>query len=284
MNTMTLRLWAASAALLTASLIPGWAQTARPKLNIQQDRANGRAVISWTGSGHQLARSSAVRGKYERLASEGGTASIAISGDQMNFALVSAEGSVISENIVGYVNVALPWGMSLIANPLWQTNVTLRFLFPSAPDGAQVMKFVNGDYVTSVYSASAAGWIGPNFELPVGEGFFFVNPARDTFTQTFVGEVRTGSLTNPLPAGVSFKGDMLPQAGSINTIHGIPGQAGDIIFIFLNEGEARGRYLRSTFSASENAWVPDLELGVAQGFWIQKRNAQDWIRFFSITP
>jgi len=208
-------------------------------------------------------------------------APLEIEGDQGAYALVNAVGGVVSENLVGYANLQLPWGMSLIANPLYQTNVSIRSLFPTAPDGAQVMKLVGGDYVTSVYSASSASWVGPQMELPLGVGFFFINPSRDTFVQTFVGEVPIGSVTNNLPAGVSLEGSMLPLAGSINSVHNIPGQPGDNIFVFINEGDARGRYQRSVYSAGEG-WTPDLNLAVGQGFWIQKRQAQDWVRFFSL--
>ena len=83
-----------------------------------------------------------------------------------------------------------------------------------------------------------------------------------------------------MPAGVSLEGSMLPQSGSINSVHNIPGQPGDNIFVFINEGDARGRYLRSAYSVGEG-WTPDLSLAVGQGFWIQKQQAQDWVRFFS---
>ncbi len=57
-----------------------------------------------------------------------------------------------------------------------------------------------------------------------------------------------------------------------------------MLFTYFSDAEARGRYIRSTFSTTDNAWAPDQELGVAQGFWIQKKQAQDWVRFFSIFP
>jgi hypothetical protein len=257
----------------------------RPKLQIRQDRANNRVVIAWDGSGQELGQARNAAGRYERTSRTSGPVSVDATAGNMSFALLStAADSVISENIVGYVNLPLPWGMSLIVNPLLQTNMTLGYIFPTAPDGAQVLKLIGNDYDTSVFSAATMSWSKPAFELALGEGFFFVNASRTTFTQTFVGEVRTGSLTNPLPAGVSVKGSLIPQAGSINSIHNIPGQPGDVLFTYFSDADARGRYVRSSFTATENAWVPDQELGVAQGFWIQKKQAQDWFRFFSVVP
>jgi hypothetical protein len=260
------------------------AEPGRARLNIRHDRENNRVVVTWYGGEGRLARADRVASRAFRSSSlREAPAPLEIEGDQGAYALVNAVGGVVSENMVGYVNLQLPWGMSLIANPLFQTNVSIRSLFPTAPDGAQVMKRVNGDYVTCVYSASSAGWVGPQMDLPLGTGFFFINPARDTFVQLFVGEVPTGSVTNNLPAGVSLEGSMLPLAGSVNSVHNVPGQPGDSIFVFINEGEARGRYHRSAYSAGEG-WNPDLNLAVGQGFWIQKQQPQDWVRFFSLVP
>jgi hypothetical protein len=274
--------------VVLVTVISSAAQAAEPgrgRLTIRHDRENSRVVVTWDGGEGRLARTDrlATSAAFRNTSAGATPAPMEIEGEQGAYALVDAAGGVVSENIVGYVNLQLPWGMSFIANPLLQTNVSLRTLFPTAPDGAQVMKRVGGDYVTSVYSASGGGWVGPQIDLPLGVGFFFINPSRDSFLQTFVGEVSIGNLTNHLPAGVSLEGSMLPQAGSINSLHNIPGQPGDSIFVFINEGEARGRYHRSTYSAGEG-WTPDLNLGVGQGFWIQKQQAQDWVRSFSLSP
>ena len=260
------------------------AEPGRPRLNIRHDRENNRVVVTWYGGEGRLARADRLGGTAFRSTSLRETpAPLEIEGDQGGYVLMNAVGGVVSQNLVGYANLQLPWGMSFIANPLFQTNVSLPSLFPTAPDGAQVMKRVGGDYVTCVYSASSASWVGPQLDLPLGVGFFFINPSRDTFVQTFIGEVPLGSLTNNLPAGVSLEGAMLPLWGSINSIHNIPGQPGDNIFIFVNDGDARGRYLRSTYSNGEG-WVPDFTLAAGHGFWIQKQQAQDWVRSFSLVP
>jgi hypothetical protein len=267
-------------ALVAFAAVAGQTAEVRPKLNIRHDRENNRVVVSWYGGEGQLGRAPSFRSAFQRTLTQQAPAALEIEGEAAAYALVDSAGTVVSQNMVGYVNLGLPWGMSFIANPFLQTNATVASLFPTAPNGAQIMKLVNGDYVTATYSADRGGWVGPQLELPLGVGFFFINPARETFMQTFVGEVAMGSLTNHLPAGVSLEGSLLPQSGSINTLHNIPGQPGDIIFIFVNEGEARGRYLRSTYSAGEG-WSPDLDLGVAQGFWSQKKQPQDWVRTFS---
>lgn len=118
--------------------------------------------------------------------------------------------------------------------------------------------------------------------MPVGEGFYFNNSATTSFNQLFVGEVLQGRLVNHLPAGYSMKGSMVPQSGSINSAVPIPGQPGDEFRLYVNEGADTGRFVMSVFSGDANAWVPDVSLGVAQGFWIFKQNAEDWVRDFGV--
>jgi hypothetical protein len=61
--------------------------------------------------------------------------------DQALFRFEAADAPVQSANVVGYVNIALPRGLSLIANPLYYTNNTLPYWLPRAPDGALVLGF-----------------------------------------------------------------------------------------------------------------------------------------------
>jgi hypothetical protein len=256
----------------------------RTKLHIHQDRSSGQVIVSWQGGkGSDLAKSRSVDGKYERLRHTSSPVAIEPSEDQSHFQLLSGAESVVTINIVGYVNMSFPSGLSLKANPLVAATNTVGYLFPSVPDGSQVYKFTEGsNYEVSTFDAATLTWSNPDIDLDVGVGFFFNNPASEGFAQIFVGEVRLGWLTNNLPAGFSTKGSLLPQAGSINTLHRIPGEAGDVIRLYVNDGLGGGAYSISTFDGTSNSWVPDLELGVAEGLWIHKQNAQDWVRYFSI--
>ncbi len=207
-------------------------------------------------------------------------------GDQAVYRLESASSPIVSGNVVGYVNLRLPPGLSLIANPLFYTNNAVAAWLPYAPDGAQVFKYTaGGGFEVSTFDAGAGAWSNPELQVPLGVGFYFSNPSTETFAYTFVGEVLQGTLINPLPAGISTKGSLVPQAGSINSVHGIAGEPGDEIRIYTNDGQGGGAYQSSIFTVlggTESAWLPDLALGVGQGFWIQKRNAQDWVRIFFV--
>src|SRR6187397_140792 len=95
------------------------AEPGRPRLNIRHDRENNRVVVTWYGGEGRLARTDRLGSMGFRSMSMRETpAPLEIEGDQGTYALVNTAGNVVSENIVGYVNLQLPWGMSFIANPL----------------------------------------------------------------------------------------------------------------------------------------------------------------------
>jgi hypothetical protein len=256
------------------------------KLRIQHDGSSGRVVVSWDGAqGSDLAQSRSVNGQYERLRRTSSPVTLQASEDQMHFELLSGAESIFSINVVGYVNTQFPPGLSLKANPLVAETNTLAHLIPTAPDGTQVYKFTEGsNYEISTFDAVTMSWSNPEISLEVGTGFFFNNPSSTSFPVTFIGEVRVGWLTNNLPAGFSTEGSLVPQAGSINSVHRIPGEPGDVLRLYVNDGLGGGSYSITTFDGASNSWVPDLELGAAEGFWLHKQNAQDWVRYFTVFP
>jgi hypothetical protein len=255
------------------------------KLAISRDPASGQVRLSWSGRG-VLRQGRDLNDHFRAVGrSDNGpqTYVTAATETQGLFTLEAAGSPVFSDNIVGYVNLTLPPGLSLIANPLYYTNNALSFWLPEAADGAQVYKYTaNGGYEVSTFDAALGAWSNPDLQVPVGDGFFFNNPSSEPHTYLFVGEVHLGVSINPLPAGISTKGALIPQAGSINNIQGIPGEPGDEIRLYINDGLGGGAYSASVFDGTVNAWVPDLALAVGQGFWLQKQQAQDWIRIFTV--
>ena len=259
-------------------------------LKIAQDTVTGNVVISWNGKG-VLKEASLSNGRYKpvrkaRKAGPNATTYVTEpTDDGVVYRVENSSGSVVSGNIVGYVNLTLGPGLSLIANPLFYTNNTLAFWLPVAPDGAQVYKLTaGGGFEVSTFDGAEGAWTNPNLEVPLGTGFYFNNPSSEIFRQLFVGEVLQGVLVNPLPEGISTVGSLVPQAGSINDVHGIPGEPGDEIRIRMNDGQSPPAELSSIFTATEaqpGRWEPDLSLGVGQGIWINKQHTQDWVRVFS---
>jgi hypothetical protein len=184
--------------------------------------------------------------------------------------------SVFSVNAVGYVNVEIPAGFSIIANPLDAADNSVPALFAGVPLGTTIYKFDNasGNYITN--ALSFAGWADPSMTLEPGEGAFVLNAGAAAMTVTFVGEVRQGSLTTSLPAGFSMASSQVPQAGALSTDLGFPGALGDLVYFFRNGGY-------ETYSQSFAGWSPsEPSAGVAEGFFVDKAAATDWTRDFSV--
>jgi hypothetical protein len=182
--------------------------------------------------------------------------------------IASSLGQVFSQNIVGYVNRALPAGFSLIANPL---NVvagnTLNNILPSAPLGTTIYTFSATGFTPSTFIAD---W-NPNQTLAPGDGAF-INLAAAT-TLTFVGEVMTGSLSTPVPAGFSIKGSQVPQAIKLEDM-GFPAALGDTVYVFRGGGYVSSVYITS--------FAPDAIPEVGEGFFVNKGAAAAWTRTFTV--
>jgi len=201
-------------------------------------------------------------------------------------ALLSAAGvatsmgqSVFSVNAVGYVNVVLQPGFSIINNPLDTGSNTVANILGTPPEGTTVYRFAGGSF--TINSFTFGSWSTPGDIINPGEGFFIFNPqsgATGSFTNTFVGTVMQGSLSTPIPAGFSIKGSQVPQAGQLDTILGYPAAEGDIIYQFNPTNQ---QYGSSAFGFG--AWSPAPPVvNVAEGFWVSKTAPTNWTRTFSV--
>src|SRR5712692_5335163 len=113
-----------------------------PTLAIARDPATGKIIVNWTGKG-VLKQSAELIGHFKPVhnsATAGGALVVDPTQGQQLFRLGSASGDIFSVNAVGYVRLALPPGLSLIANPLGSPDNDLGYWMPTAPDGAKVSK------------------------------------------------------------------------------------------------------------------------------------------------
>lgn len=191
-------------------------------------------------------------------------------------ALTSMAQTVYSINAVGYVNLAIPQGFAMIANPLNTTNNTLAALMPTAPDGTIVYKYTGTGFAISSID-DLGEWSNPNVTLNPGEGCFIRSPIA--WTNTFVGEVMQGSLSNSLPAGFSIRSSQVPQAGTATELGLIPSD-GTIVYRLRTTGAGY-----DIFTADDLGWGTEPSFAVGQAFWIRQPNGNNpWLRNFTVNP
>ena len=174
----------------------------------------------------------------------------------------SAMAQVYSLNAVGYINVSLPNGFSIIADQLYANGQGVaQFLSgiptnPNSTPGLLDTQLLDGQHngVTffklsgagyAIVTASSAGWASAGatpatqISLNPGEGIYVYNPFTTNITLTFVGTVpQSTTLTNTLNSGFNMVSSIVPQAGAVDSVLGLTPTSGDTIFMLTSGGFA----------------------------------------------
>jgi len=195
--------------------------------------------------------------------------------------VASTYAQTYSVNAVGFVNLTVVPGYSILANPLSATDNSVAALIPTVPAGSAVYKFVNGQYV--INSFVRGRWQDPTMTLAPGEGFFFNNNQADPLTLTFVGEVMQGNLSLSIIPGYSIISSQVPQSiplssadPAVTTTMGFPAENGDAVYFFRG-----GQYEIHTFA--RGSWKPsDPVPNIGEGWFVNKVNGGTWTRQFSV--
>jgi hypothetical protein len=204
---------------------------------------------------------------------------------------------VYSLNAVGYINVTVPPGFSIIANQLNTTNNNISPLLDSQVldgqhNGLTVYKYdsVNGFNDTMVVTGSGGG--GANWQgnattstLNPGEAAFFFSPFTTNFTLTFVGTVPTGSLTNQLKQNFNLASSIVPQSAALDTGLGLVPTAGDTVFFYDSVNGYNETYAYTGSWQRSNASFPASPTpNVGQGFFyfITGAAGKTWVNNFSV--
>jgi hypothetical protein len=200
-----------------------------------------------------------------------------------------AMAQVYSLNAVGYINVTVVPGFSIIANQLNTTNNNISPLLDSqlldgGHNGVILFKYNAAGGSFSTFSVSAASlWSSPGVTtttLNPGEAAFIFNPFSTNFTLTFVGTVMQGSLTNTLLQGFNLISSIVPQSGALDTALGDVPNSGDQIFILQTSGSYTSDVWNGVAWSTGSGPVP----AVGQGFWYFTPNSAglSWVRTFNV--
>jgi len=188
---------------------------------------------------------------------------------------------VYSQNAVGYINLTLPAGFSIIANQLSAPSYTLNALIPNPPPSTIIYKFIGTGYQIRTFDPDDLVWSpnGTDVSLGLGEGAFISLPTPTTLT--FVGEVPQGTLNTPVAHGFSIISSQVPQSADVTAL-GLVGGPSDIVYKFVGTG-----YQIFTFDPDDLVWSPGVPQGptmnVGEGFFYSRSGASTtWTRTFSV--
>lgn len=184
-----------------------------------------------------------------------------------------------SQNIVGYANVTLKTGFNMIANPLDSGTNTFSSVLSGVPVGAIAFKFGAGSFSNPNEYYGSGIWDDGSATLNPGEGVFIKSPSDAVVT--FVGSVKTGSTTNPIPANFSIRSSIVPQAGGLETDLGFPATGGDLLFFFDPQTQT---YSNPYEAFGSGVWDPSQPvLQVGQAFFLNRTGGAgpNWTRNFN---
>jgi hypothetical protein len=188
--------------------------------------------------------------------------------------------AVYSQNVVGYVNVACagaPGGKyTMIANPLNTTNNTLEGVLNNAniPVPCNFYRWNGTGYDIATYFGT---WDN-NYSLAPGQGGFVLS--ESPFTNTFVGEVLQGSLTNSFTSGFSLVSSKVPQ-GATTDVLGLDSalSAADTLYKWDVVNQS---YIIYTYFGSPGSWDSQPSIAVGESFFLVTGGPGNWVRNFTV--
>jgi hypothetical protein len=198
---------------------------------------------------------------------------LALSSGGMSLAL----GQTVSQNVVGYINLAVPAGLSMIANQLDnKTGNKVGDLFPTAPDGTTLLTWTGRGFGANTYFGV---WDTPAAVLAPGQGAFIDTGATAT-TLLLVGEVMLGAQSVDIQAGLSLISSKVPVELTVGDMTptgpaAFPAGDGDVIFQWTGKAYSANTY----FGAWDNVAA---KIKVGESFFVQTDTAKTWTRTFNV--
>jgi hypothetical protein len=201
--------------------------------------------------------------------------------------VASSMAQVYSVNIVGYVNLTVPRGFSMIADQLKNApDNKITTVIPTPLENTEVYKFVGGSYKLLSYLGGA--WESEdaaNLDLTLGkgEGVFINSPALTTLT--FVGEVYTGLVDVSVARNFSIVSSGIPQTGKLQTNLGFTPVENDEVYKWNGSSFNLYSYLGGAWE-SEAADGPEPGFLVGESFFVNSAGPAGrlWSRTFVVGP
>jgi hypothetical protein len=195
-----------------------------------------------------------------------------------------AQSNVYSLNIVGYVNLTVQGSgangkFSMVANPLDAGTNTLANLIPNPPDGTFFYSWNGAGFTITQFAFGA--WDNPGLVLAPGHGGFILTTAN--FTNTFVGNVLTGNLTNTVPAGFQVIASQVPQSGDADSLGLTPALADGSFVYKWNYGTQGYDIYQLAFGSwsGPGGGTTAPPIGIGESLFIDTTGGASWVRTFN---
>ena len=190
--------------------------------------------------------------------------------------------NVYSANVVGYVNLTISGSaggkFTMIANPLNTTNNTLDGVLNNAnvPIPCDFYRWNGSGFDIATYFGS---W-SFNHSLAPGEGGFILTDT--SFTNTFVGEVLQGALTNPFPgpAIYSIRSSKVPQTATTDVL-GLDDDLSPADNVY-QWNYATQSFDIKTYFGSPGSWDSLPTIKVGESVFLYTGGAGSWNRNFTV--
>ena len=194
--------------------------------------------------------------------------------------VASSVAQVYSVNAVGYINLTLKPGFTMIANQLDNmAGNKISAVLATVPDGTVLYKFNGAGY--DIISFEIDQWNAPDTTLAPGEGAFIKVPGTANVVVTLVGDVPQGTLTVNVPAGFWIMSSKVPQLIDMNATGaasvGFPAADGDILYRWNGASY-------EIFSFEIDQWNGTLQIPVGEAFFYKRVGpATTWTRTFTVS-
>jgi len=200
----------------------------------------------------------------------------------------SSAQNVYSQNVVGYANRVVQGNgnYSLVSNPLNTTNNTYAGLLQGLPVGWSVTRWTGSGFSAPASRVAFGNGWSPStasaLTLNPGEAVFVKSPVGSPdFTNTFVGEVIQGNVTNACNIGYNMIGNIIPDSGTVTSLNLAPPTGSSILF-WKEDGVGgyTAPYNKVAFGSGWSPSVPSLTVG--QGFFLNASGSYNWTRTFTV--
>jgi len=204
-------------------------------------------------------------------------------------------GQAKSANGVGYYDLTLPPGFSLIANQLFRVPNTFDSLLPQVPDETQIQRYSSGQYTIFYYGpfeSGGSGWqtqegapAGSEALLP-GDGVFFFNPLQGNLTLSFYGQFATSPVATLVAPNFSVKSSAYPKSGSLEQLLGSFPIFEDQALRFLNNNYVTAIFDGAAWldSTTGDPFTGTLNVGESFFYFNSGSSSRTWTQSYSVFP